>query len=135
MPPCTDAMRGGDTVKNSKRELLLSALLTHATVREAAASVGIPETTAYNHLRDAEFSAEYRQRKREAVAEASAFLQFRLTEAAGVIQFLMNDTKQSGRTRLDAARTLLEFGFKAYTDDEILARIEVLEQSMDESGQ
>ena len=121
-------------MKNSKRELLLSALLTHATVREAAASVGIPETTAYNHLRDAEFNAEYRQRKREAVAEASAYLQFRLTEAAGVIRALMNDTKQSGRTRLDAARALLEFGYKAHTDEEILARIEVLEASLDDSG-
>ena len=122
-------------MKNSKRELLLSALLTHATVREASASVGIPETTAYNHLRDVEFNAEYRQRKREAVAEASAFLQFRLTETADVIRTLMNDTKQSGRTRLDAARALLEFGYKTHTDDEILARIEQLEKSLGENGQ
>jgi len=112
----------------------MSALLTHATVTEAAASVSIPITTAYNWLRDNEFSREYRERKRQAVAEASAFLQFRLTEAAGVIRALMNDTKVSPRTRLDAARALLEFGYKAYTDDEIIARIEQLEQSMGDSG-
>ena len=122
-------------MKNSKRELLLSALLTHATVREAAASVNIPETTAYNHLRDPEFNAEYRQRKRQAVAEASDFLQSRLNEAAQVTRALMNDKKMSGRTRLDAARTLLEYGFRAFNDSEILARIEALERNLDESGQ
>ena len=134
MDSMTRAAVGGDTVKNSKRELLLSALLTHATVREAAASVNIPETTAYNHLRDPEFNEEYRQRKRQAVAEASDFLQSRLNEAAQAVRSLMNNEKVSPRTRLDAARTLLEYGYKAFTDTEILQRIEQLEQSMDDNG-
>ena len=121
-------------MKNSKRELLLSALLTNPTIKQAAASVDVPESTAYNWLRDPEFSAEYKQRKRQAVEEASDFLQSRINEAAGVIAGLMNDTKVSPRTRLDAARSIIEFGYKIYEQAEVIARIEALEATLDDSG-
>jgi len=95
-------------LKNSKRELLLSALLIIPTVREAAASVGIPETTAYNHLRDPVFAQEYKQRKRQAVSEASSYLQLK-TEIS--LKTRMNNCVIPGLTRDLPASTLIR-GFR-----------------------
>jgi len=122
------------TVKNSKKEIVLAALLVNPTVREAAASVGIPETTAYNHLRDPEFATEYKQRKRQVVGEASDYLQSQLNAAAQVITGIMNDSKVSARTRLEAARAVMEFGYARFEQAEIIARIEALEASVDDTG-
>ena len=121
-------------MKNSKRELLLAALLTHATIREAAASVGIPETTAYNHLRDPDFAQEYTQRKRDALAEASSFLRSRINEASQIVCNIMRDGKVSARTRLDACRTIFEYGFRAAEQEEIIQRIAALETQMEDTG-
>jgi len=121
-------------LKNSKKELLLAALLVNPTIREAAASVDVPETTAFRWLRDPEFSEEYKQRKRQAVSEASDYLQSKINEAAQVITALMHDKKVSPRVRLDAARSVIEFGYKIVEQAEIIARIEALEASMDDNG-
>ena len=122
-------------MKNSKQELLLSALITTPTVREAAASVGIPETTAYNWLRKPDFAAEYKQRKRQAVSEASDYLQSRINEATSVILEIMNNTETSPQTRLNAAKMIIETGYKIIEQGEIIARIEALEAITGDSGQ
>ena len=116
-------------MKNSKRELLLSALLTSPTVRDAAATVGIPETTAYNWLRKPDFADEYKQRKRQAVAEASDYLQSRINAATQIIDEIMNDDETPPQVRLNAAKTILETGYKIIEQTEIIARIEELEAS------
>ena len=103
---------GGEHLKNSKRELLLSALLTNPTVREAALSVGIPETTAYNWLRKPDFAKEYKDRKRQAVAEASDFLQSKIGEATQIMAEIMNDSATPPQVRLNAARSVVELGYK-----------------------
>ena len=123
-------------MKSSKRELLLSALLTNPTVREAAASVDVPETTAYNWLRNPDFVREYQQRKREAISEASSFLQSRISEATGIVCSIMRNEKVSPRTRLEACRTIFEYAYKAVEQEQIIQRIEALESSaMGDSGQ
>ena len=121
-------------MNSSKRELLLSALIANPTIKAAAASVGIPETTAYNWLRKPDFAEVYRQRKRQAVSEASDYLQSRISAAVRVIDGLMNDQRVSPRTRLDAARSIIEFGYKIVEQTEILDRIAALEVNMDDSG-
>ena len=122
-------------LNSAKRELLLAALISSPTVKRAAEAAGVPETTVYNWLRREDFAEEYRKRKRQAVSEASDFLQSRINEAAQVITGLMNDTKVSPRTRLDAARSIIEFGYRIYEQAEVIARIEALEDSLGDSGQ
>ena len=121
-------------MKNSKREMLLSALLTNPTVREAAANVGIPETTAYNWLREPEFADEYKQRKRQLVAEASDFMQSKISAATRVIDELMTDTETPPQTRLSAAKTIIETAYKIFEQEEIIERIEALEALSGDSG-
>jgi len=121
-------------LKNSKRELLLSALLTNPTVKQAAASVGIPETTAFNWLRDPDFSAEYKQRKRQAVNEASDYLQSRISAATRTIDDLMSDENIPPQVRLNAAKTILDTAYRVVAQAEIVERIEVLEAVSGDSG-
>ena len=126
--------KGGDYMKNSKHELLLSALLTNPTVKEAAASVGIPETTAYNWLRRDDFADAYKQRKRQAVAEASDYLQSRISAATRIIDEIMKDAETSPQVRLNAAKAIIDTGYKVIEQAEIIARIEALEAAADDSG-
>ena len=122
-------------MKNSKRELLLSALLANPTVKEAAASVGVPETTAYNWLRKPDFAAEYRKRKRQAITEASDYLQSRINAATQIIDEIMNDHETPPQVRLNAAKTILETGYKIVEQSEIIDRIEALETLKDDKQQ
>jgi transposase len=117
-------------LKNNKRELLLSALLANPTIKAAAASVGIPETTAYNWLRKPDFSQEYKQRKRQAAAEASDYIQSKISAATQIIDKIMNDTDTPPQTRLNAAKTLLETAYKIVEQSAIIERIEALETLM-----
>ncbi|MCL2035437.1 MAG: hypothetical protein FWG94_12020 [Oscillospiraceae bacterium] len=119
-------------MKNSKRELLLSALLTSPTIKAAAESVGIPETTAYNWLRKPEFADEYKQRKRQAVAEASDYLQSRISAATQIVDGIMSDTAIAPQVRLNAAKTIIETAYKVIEQAEIIARIEALEALSDD---
>ena len=121
-------------MKSSKRELLLAALLVNPTVREAAASVGIPETTSYNHLRDPDFAQEYKQRKRQVVSEASSYLQLKISAATQIIDDLMTDNEVPPQVRLNAAKTIIDTAYKVIEQAEIIERIEALEAVSGDSG-
>ena len=121
-------------MKNSKRELLLAALLTNPTVKEAAASVNIPETTAYNWLRRPDFAEEYKQRKRRAVSEASDYLQAKINEATQIIVEIMGDADTPSQVRLNAAKAIIDTAYKVIEQAEIVARIEALEALKDDNG-
>jgi hypothetical protein len=90
-------------LKNSKRELLMAALLVNPTVREAAAAAGVPEATAYNMLREPVFADEYKQRKRQTVTEASDYIISKISAATRVIDEIMVDTGAPPQVRLNAA--------------------------------
>ena len=114
-------------MKNSKHELLLSALLSCPTIKEAAISTGIPEATCYRWLRDPQFDAEYKSRKRQAIAEASAFLQSKISAATRIIDEIMNDILTPPQVRLNAAKAIIETGYRIIEQGEILERIAALE--------
>lgn len=118
--------RGGD-MKNSKREQLLAALLVAPTVKQAAQSIGMPETTAFSWLRKPEFAEEYKTKKRQTVAEASDYIMSRISAATAIIDNIMNDTETPAQVRLNAAKTILDTAFKTIEQRDILERLEALE--------
>jgi hypothetical protein len=122
-------------MKNAKRELLLTALLTSPTVREAAQSVGVPETTAYNWLRKPDFSAEYEQRKRQAVKEAGDFMQSKLGAAVMVLDEIMTDKEAPPPSRVSASKAIIDSAYKHIEQAQILERLEVLEANLGENKQ
>lgn len=105
----------------------MSALLSNPTVREASEATGVPETTIYNWLRKPDFRQEYDSRRRQLVDSVSTHLQVRLTDAAGTVLEIMEDNKTPAQTRLNAARTVLEYCHKFTEQRDILDRLDVLE--------
>lgn len=116
--------------KNNKDQIILNALLTYPTVREASEAAQIPESTIYLRLRNAEFQKRYNQAKTELLENTTTFLQSRLQSATSVIVGLMNDTEVAAQTRLNAARTIFDYCIKLTEQTEILKRLEALENAV-----
>jgi len=122
-------------LKNNKQELILSALLTNPTVKQASASIGVPETTIYTWLRKPAFKAEYERRKKELVDNTRSYLQVKLQEATSTIYEIMMNDEVPSQTRLNAARTMFEYCHKLTEQADIIARLDELEsQIKDDSG-
>lgn len=127
-------MAGISKIKSlpTKRMEAIVALLHHRTVSEAAKTVGIGETTLYRWLREPDFQEAYREAKYDVVQQALSQLQQACGEAAGVLREIMKDPKVPPYTRVSAARTILETSIKAVEQDVLEARIEKLEQFIED---
>ncbi len=115
-----------------KMEKAICALLSAATVRDAAAAVGIGEQTMHRWLREPSFAAAYRAARREAVQQAVAQLQQRSNEAATVLFAVMLDLSQPAPSRVAAAKTVLDMALRGSELDDLAARIEALERQLAE---
>lgn len=122
-------------MKNSKRELILTALLSNPTIREASTAIGVPEQTIYTWLRKPDFKQEYDERRRHLVDDASNYLQIKLSEATGTIFGIMNDEETPSQTRLNAARTVFEYCHKFIEQREIIDRLSALEALASEDNE
>lgn len=120
--------------KNNKEQIILTALLTYPTIREASEAIGIPESTIYSKLRNEEFERAYQKAKDELLQNTTTFLQSRLQEATKTIIEIMNDTEVAAQTRLNAARSVFDYCIKLTEQTEILKRIEALESVAEESN-
>lgn len=93
-------------------EILIAALVTHRTIKEAALSCGISERTVYSKMRNAEFEQAYQCARtdllRATVAEASRQVQ----DALVVVGEIMH-SEASEQVRLNAAKMILEYAEKA----------------------
>ena len=108
------------------------ALLNKQTVRDAAQAVGVGETTLYRWLQDPDFQEAYRDAKFEVVQQALSQLQQSCGEAAQVLGEIMKDKEVPPYTRVVAARTILETSIRAVELDTLEARIEKLEQFIED---
>lgn len=111
----------------SQKEQALIALVGAPSLRAASIASGVPERTLRTWLAEKEFSSRYEAMRREAIAVAWANLQTRIGEASEVVMKIMNNPKAPPQTRLNAARTVLEYGFKSIEQLDILKRLEALE--------
>jgi hypothetical protein len=111
-----------------KQELALRAVISHPTLKEAALSAGISETTLWRYMQDAEFSRRLREARREAVSHTVTRLQQASSDAVTVLRDLMLKDDAPPAARISAARTVLDYSFRAAEQDELRARIDELEQ-------
>lgn len=125
-------MAGGP--KNGKYESLLVALLNCADIQTAAKQAGISETTAYRWLKQDDFQELYRQAKREAVAQAVSRLQQKSSAAVEVLTEVAEDKEAPASSRVSAAKTIIEMALKAVELEDIVKRIEQLEEMAEKKG-
>ena len=111
-----------------KQEKTIAALMTTATVTDAAKAAGVGERTVYAWLAEPDFSAAYRAARRDAVQQATARLQQVSGAAAGALADLLDNSKAP--IRLAAARAILEMAVKAVELDDLQQQLAALAERL-----
>ena len=93
-------------------EILISALVSHRTIKEAALSCGISERTVYSKLRDAQFEQAYQCARTDILRGTVSEVSRQVQDALGVIGEIMH-SEASEQVRLNAAKMILEYAEKA----------------------
>ena len=118
--------------KEQKRELIISALLSAASLRDAAKEAGIAEATLHRYLKDDAFKAEYQAAKREVVQQAICQLQRSAGKAVKVLIEIAEDKDSPSSARVSAAKTILETSLKAVELEDLEKRVGELEKLIKE---
>jgi hypothetical protein len=109
-----------------KQHVIISALLTEPTHREAAQKAGISPATLTRWFHDAGFVAAYQAAKDQALGETLTYLQQSLLGAVAVLRAVMTDETSKPPTRVQAARALLELGLRAHQMATIEGKMDLL---------
>jgi hypothetical protein len=117
-------------MKKSNQEKALISLLKYPTVKEASEKTGIGEATFYRYLADPTFMSEYRAAKKQLVEGALTILQTATEKAVTtLIQIMeMAEPPTGSGVRVSCARLILESSIRMVHDEDILSRIEKLEE-------
>lgn len=125
-------MTGHGEKRSRKTEQAVAALLSHATIEEAAKAVDIAVITLRRWLRDEEFRSEYERARRQLMEHAAARLQQASSLAVETLRGIMQDETAPASARAMAARIVLEMGQRATELFDIEARVTVLERAENE---
>lgn len=116
------------------REGVISVLVTEPNVKKAAHACAISERTLHRWLKEPEFIAQLAEAQREITKGVMQRVISRAERATDTLDDIMTDRNAHAQARVTAARTLLEFAFKAVEIADIQVRIESLETSMSDNG-
>ena len=111
----------------TSKEKALAALLTSTTRKEAAEKAGISYRTIRTYLQDAEFAAEYQQRKGEIVDDAARRLTNAMQKAIDVLENATGGKRVSAAA-LKASKLVLEYSARFITISDIMARLDAMEE-------
>ena len=114
--------------KKIRDETIIDALLISATVRSAAAKLGINEQTIYRRKRDPDFMQKYNEARRERTAAARNALQERAHAAANTLATIMHDKNAPAQTRVSAAAEILRQTIKYTEITDIMQQLDKLEE-------
>lgn len=117
-----------------KKERAVSALITAGSIKEAARAAGIGTRTLYSWLNDKDFREAYRQARREVVNQALAQLQRVSSSAVNTLSEIMEDSEAPASSRVSASKAVLELAIRAVELQDIMARLERLEEEVAGSG-
>jgi hypothetical protein len=112
------------------QERAIIALLSGPTLRAAASSAGISETTLWRWLREPNFRAAYRRARREALERATSRLAALVETAVEALGEIVADRTVSPHVRVSAASRIVEFALKAAEIEDVQARLEKLEAAL-----
>lgn len=113
-----------------KQQVAIVALISHKTIEEASKAAGIGRTIIFKWLQDNDFQAAYRHARSEVVRHAIAQAQSACSEAVTVLKEIMNNNESPASTRVSAAKTLLETSMKAIETEDLIERINRLEEKI-----
>lgn len=106
------------------KEKAIAALLTSKTKKEAAAAAGISQRTLQTYFEDEEFCKKYRKAFAGMVEDAARSAQQMIAPALSTLRDIMADETANGGTRIQAARSLLEYAVKLTEQSTSMERME-----------
>ncbi len=109
-------------------EQIISAILASTTNKEAAEICGLSEAQFYKRIRTDDFKRKYTQVKSNLLERATTTIQSGMSEAARTMLEIMQDPAASPQVRLNAADSILRNGMKLTEQNDILQRLERLEE-------
>ena len=112
------------------REKAMAALLASDTQAEAAAKCGISDRALRGYLADPSFNAEYQRRKRQLVSDATRQIQASYQSAIRALRGIVESDMSAEGAKISAARALLEYGLRFTEMNDVLPRLEELEQTV-----
>lgn len=116
--------------KNAKaisNEAIISALLQHGTIKEAANAAGTTPRTIYDRMQtDRDFRGKYAEAKNGIVRKAIFSINEKLGAAINAVCDIMEDKTVNPAVRLQAAQTILnnaaKFSDRLFTDERRAAK-------------
>lgn len=110
-----------------KKEKALAALLVNPTKEAAAAAAGIDSKTLRRYLADPEFQEAYKKAFSGLITDATRQAQQSLSPALSTLREIVEDNEQGATVRIQAARSLLEYGLRLTEITDILRDLEAAE--------
>lgn len=117
-----------------KQEKFLIALASSDSVEEASNKAGIHRNTAYKYLKDDSFKEAKKRLRRGTMDVVSGRIQHEALESIRILTELRDNPDVSDHTRLQASKELLDKAYKSFEIDDLVTRVEELEESMKEWG-
>lgn len=114
----------------ARQEAVLAALLAQPTIKEAAESAGVSETTAWRYLRDEKFRERYRTAQRQCIEHIIVRVRQDAAAAVSALREIVDDRMAPTGSRVQAARAILETVFKAVEVSDMEGRMDALEANL-----
>lgn len=109
----------------------LTALLSKDTVPAAAKACRLSQATLFRFLADPVFKAQYRRARSEIVEHAVVQLQRDCATATKTLRAVCESTDAPASARVAAARAILDGAVKAVELQDLTARMEELEKTIE----
>lgn len=122
-------------VETAKREKYLVALLTSSTKTEAYKTAHISKATANRIEQDPGFIDQYNKVRRQAMTQASDKLQGLASKAVDTLATIMDSEQATPTERTRVAKIILDGAYQAQQTQDILERLDKLEQEQAEDDQ
>lgn len=120
--------------KTISNEKIIAALLGTESKRAAAKVLGIRPQTLAARMNDDAFQELYKESKKDLIKESITSIQAKTGRAIEVIFGIADNPEIAPQIRLNAAETILRYSYKFTESEEILTRIEELEEQYKEGG-
>lgn len=112
----------------ARQQKALAALLTCPTVREAAKTAGLDESTIRRYKQNPAFMAEYRRRSAELLEVATDKAKAAMPPAIDRLRIIVDDDQQQAQQQIAAARAVLEYGLRLVEANDFETRLRALEE-------
>jgi hypothetical protein len=113
--------------KSISDEKIIVALLNTDSKTAAAKALGIRTDTLFARMQSESFLIKYQKAKDNLIAESVTNLQKTMNQAVSVVSEIMMNPGIAPQIRINAADTILRYAVKLTETEELIRRIEELE--------